>query len=1341
MYTDMNLLIGIVALGLCHIFNNPTDSASAQESLGRPFILESIEEAKRLVDDAYLYSRQESLARVRKNTFIKPSDKLRLMKQPARKTRDAVRAADYLQQTLRIIAEKTHHAHKRSINATALITPEELRTIERLTGCAAQVQPPSCRTTPLINKYRTANSVCNNRKNSLLGAANTPLARWLPAIYEDGISQPVGWDPSRLYNGVLLPLVRLVSNRILSTADADVQGDSELTHMITFFGQWIDHDLTLTPQSPSIRSFSNGINCDESCERTEPCFPIQFPSGDTRQPTPAPNSCLPVFRSAPACGSGNNAFIFGGMPKVRQQINSLTAFLDVGQVYGSDAGLARELRDLSNDFGLLLVNDRFQDNGRELLPFTKMNSNICRTRNNILNTTGLEEVPCFIAGDSRVDENIALTSLHTLFLREHNRLARALRLLNPQWSSETLYQEARKIMGAYHQILVFRNYLGPIVGPDALQNQLGPYPGYDPNTDPSIANVFATAAYRFAHATIQPLVFRLDENFENHPQFPSVPLFEAFITPWRVVFEGGIDPLIRGLIGKPAKLNQQDHLLVNALREKLFAFTSRIAMDLASLNMQRSRDHALPGYNMWRKFCNLSTPQNEAELATVLNNTDLAHRLIELYGHPDNIDIWLAGIAEPFVPRGRVGPLFSCLIATQFQKIRQGDRLWWENPGTFTQSQRRSLASVSLARIICDNTNIRRVPADPFLFRNPRTEFVDCNEIPDIDLTPWIEAGPPGPVAITEPKQSAFSMNLGSVSDSSALNRVIIFRETIFNNLNEYSTQTGEFTCRVPAVFVWWCVYGNPSVAYGVGVYSVCVESVCVCVCALWVWCAVCVCGVFVCGWVCECMSCVVVGSLVSLQVATLGCMHVWLAGVELDLARNGDSERPGVRLGLVTTAKSSGEASAKVCCGPLVTECRGWWAVDGGSGRAGVYWGGSWNGVPLPYSEAGLEGYGCGVYATGGTSAGCTAEARNGASFSVKNQSVEDAGLYHSVWPVVWPVRTAEATGWRMARSFRRCHRHFLARVTPGRSLRQLEVSDLSYFSSTLLVWKSVALQSIAGGQYLEIGDVGSIGGRGYSGQYSCVVSNIAGSSQSPVCGGDSLIAPRLNPRGQLISHGASICQSRNVVLLSCVRWKDRPPPAVLWRKDGVPGSSRAVARSVLEILSTSLRMDSHAGRYTCTALATWWSGPINTITGLSVHGARQSDGDGCRRDSRALLPCAAQGLAGSQRVTVGEEWETAVSQPSQGNSLCSRSGESRFIEEGARHQRVQVSAHVHKRLRSWACQRFLDQPSREFTSGAHDPEVVGQSTSCTLVPAMLSGTPFFPAVTWNSQQSHPLH
>ncbi len=67
-------------------------------------------------------------------------------------------------------------------------------------------------------------------------------------------------------------------------------------------------------------------------------------------------------------------------------------------------------------------------------------------------------------------------------------------------------------------------------------------------------------------------------------------------------------------------------------------------------------------------------------------------------------------------------------------------RLWWENHGVVTTKQKASLASVSLARIICDNTGIRRVPYDPFHFASP-ADFVNCEDIPAFDLTPWIETG------------------------------------------------------------------------------------------------------------------------------------------------------------------------------------------------------------------------------------------------------------------------------------------------------------------------------------------------------------------------------------------------------------------------------------------------------------------------------------------------------------------------------------------------------------------------------------------------------------------------
>lgn len=107
-----------------------------------------------------------------------------------------------------------------------------------------------------------------------------------------------------------------------------------------------------------------------------------------------------------------------------------------------------------------------------------------------------------------------------------------------RWNSKASVVTSFSGLTTSPQVFVFRDYLRHIVGDDAMRRYLGRYPGYNPNVDPSIANVFATAAYRFAHLAIQPMLSRLDPNMRESRQFPSVPLFKAFFTPWRIIFEG-----------------------------------------------------------------------------------------------------------------------------------------------------------------------------------------------------------------------------------------------------------------------------------------------------------------------------------------------------------------------------------------------------------------------------------------------------------------------------------------------------------------------------------------------------------------------------------------------------------------------------------------------------------------------------------------------------------------------------------------------------------------------------------------------------------------------------------
>lgn len=269
---------------------------------------------------------------------------------------------------------------------------------------------------------------------------------------------------------------------------------------------------------------------------------------------------------------------------------------------------------------------------------------------------------------------IGLLSMHTLWMRQHNHIVTELRRLNPYWTGDTLFQEGRKILGAQLQHITYNHWLPVILGPEGMK-QVGSYKGYDASINAAISNVFATSAFRFGHTMINPELQRLDATLKPIPE-GHLPLRQAFFAPWRIVEEGGIDPVLRGLIATPAKRNAPHQVMNAELTESLFGTAHAIALDLGAVNVQRGRDHGLPSYADWRRWCGLSEGPIVSwdDYAVDIRDASVRLRLAAVYGHPENVDLWVGGLLEDSVDNGKVGRTVRCILVEQFKRLRDGDR-------------------------------------------------------------------------------------------------------------------------------------------------------------------------------------------------------------------------------------------------------------------------------------------------------------------------------------------------------------------------------------------------------------------------------------------------------------------------------------------------------------------------------------------------------------------------------------------------------------------------------------------------------------------------------------------
>ena len=503
---------------------------------------------------------------------------------------------------------------------------------------------------------RTFDGSENNLQYPNWNATHSQLKRLTTTAYADGIAAPAG---------TTRPNPRIISNALFAQ-DSSLSDPRNLSDFVWVFGQFIDHDLSLTADS------------------NEPAM-IQVPAGDPWfDPFGQGTALIFMSRSEVMDGTGTD------VNNPRQHGNEITAWLDASNVYGSDLERANWLRTFENG--------KMRMSSQRLLPFNTFDSNYTTTVDYgapaMDDAVGISNYH-FVAGDPRANENPLLASFHTLFVREHNRLCDTLLAVHPDWTDEETYQHARKMVGGLIQNVVYSEWL-PSMGVEISE-----YTGYDASVDPRILNVFSAAAFRMGHTLLNSTLLRLD-NEGNEIPAGHLSLQEAFFNPLSMIWSGGgVDPLFKGMGTQVGQ--DMDCKVIDDVRNFLFGPPGAGGLDLASININRGRERGLPDFNTIRADFGLVPYTSFEEL-----NSDLvvANSMEQLYGDINDIDPWVGMLAEEHMTDALFGETIMKIMEYQFAALRDGDRFYFENDAALSAEEILEIKNTNLHDILMRNTNI-----------------------------------------------------------------------------------------------------------------------------------------------------------------------------------------------------------------------------------------------------------------------------------------------------------------------------------------------------------------------------------------------------------------------------------------------------------------------------------------------------------------------------------------------------------------------------------------------------------------------------------------------------------
>ena len=384
------------------------------------------------------------------------------------------------------------------------------------------------------------------------------------------------------------------------------------TDMLWAFGQFVNHDISLVNM--------NGDICN-----------VAVPPNDLYL-DPKINT-LPLNRS-------NYVFDHDA---VAQQVTNISSMISCDNIYGNTATRLKFIRaDDSNETGKLRVS------GLNLLP---------KNHEGLSNRGGDTRSDLFVAGDVRANENVALTVMHTLWLREHNYWADVLRTRHLELSGDDIFSMARVIVQAEMQKIVYDEFLPALLGVDSIPS----YSGYNPKADVRLENVVSSCAFRIGHTMVGPTI-HLDFGDKTAR---TLKLEDAFFAPTQIEKVGGIDAFLRGMTNGICQ--EVDPFIAPAMRNHLFT-----NFDLLAINIQRARDHGIPGFNSIR------TSLGFDKLGS-FNDFLFDQELASVYSDTDQIDCWIGMNSEPRIDGLMVGETQRTVLARNFANIRDGDINFYKN--------------------------------------------------------------------------------------------------------------------------------------------------------------------------------------------------------------------------------------------------------------------------------------------------------------------------------------------------------------------------------------------------------------------------------------------------------------------------------------------------------------------------------------------------------------------------------------------------------------------------------------------------------------------------------------